>query len=67
VSQQSGWIAPVVLVGGSVRGTWEVAGDALAVAWFKESGAVPRGPLLTEIVRLSSILGRELRLAVHRA
>ena len=67
VSKQSGWIAPAVLGGGVVRGTWAVASDRLVVAWFKEAGAVPRSALRTEVERLSGILGRELRLEVSSA
>lgn len=66
VSKQSGWIAPVVLVGGAVRGTWEIAGNALAVAWFKESGAVPRMALQEETARIASIVDRDLRLQTSR-
>jgi hypothetical protein len=61
VSKTAGWIAPIVVARGSVKGTWEVDGDRLRVAWFKESGAPPRGKLGTEIERLSVILGRDLR------
>ncbi len=64
VSKQSGWIAPVVVARGVVRGTWEVGTDRLAVAWFKEAGAVPRSALLDETARLSVIYGRRLRLEV---
>jgi hypothetical protein len=64
VSQQSGWIAPVVVAGGVVRGTWELAGDAVQVTWFKEGGAVPRAALGGEVERLGAILGRELRLSL---
>src|SRR6267378_3139030 len=64
VSKQSGWIAPVVLVGGVVRGTWGLAGDGVQVAGFKEAGAVPRTALLAETKRLSTIVGRALRLEV---
>ena len=67
VSQQSGWIAPVVLAGGVVRGTWEVERDRVKVAWFKEAGAVPRPRLQAEVKRLSTILDRELRLEVSLA
>ena len=63
VSKQAGWIAPVVVAGGSVRGTWELDGDEVRVAWFAESGRRPRKPLEAEVARLSSILGRDLRLA----
>jgi winged helix DNA-binding protein len=64
VSKQSGWIAPVVLAGGVVRGTWAVSGERAQVAWFREAGAVQRTALQAEVKRLSTILGRELRLEV---
>jgi hypothetical protein len=64
VSKQSGWIAPVVLAGGVVRGTWELGGDRVVVAWFKEAGAVPRTALQAEAKRLSTILGRALQLEI---
>lgn len=67
VSKQSGWIAPVVLGGGVVRGTWLLSGERVQVAWFKEAGAVPRTALRTEVKRLSTILGRELRLEIAGA
>jgi hypothetical protein len=60
VSKQSGWIAPVVVVGGMVRGTWELVGDEVRVAWFKEAGRPPQKALKTEVERLSSILDRDL-------
>ncbi len=62
VSKQSGWISPVVIAGGVVRGTWGLAGDRVVVAWFKEAGAVQRTALRAEVERLSGILARELRL-----
>ena len=61
VSKQAGWIAPIVVAGGSVTGTWDVDGERLRIDWFKESGAPPRGKLATEIERISAILGRDLR------
>lgn len=64
VSKQSGWIAPVVVAGGVVHGTWALSGERVVVAWFKEAGAVPRTALQAEAKRLSAILGRELRLEV---
>jgi hypothetical protein len=67
VSKQAGWISPVVLAGGVVRGTWGLAGDRLQVAWFKEAGAVQRAALHGEVERLSTILGRELELEVSLA
>jgi len=67
VSKQAGWISPVVLAGGVVRGTWGLAGDRLQVAWFKEAGAVRRAALRSEVERLSTILERELELEVSLA
>ena len=67
VSKQSGWIAPVVVAGGSVRGTWELDGDEVRVAWFAEAGRRPRKALEAEVARLSSILSRDLRLAISAA
>jgi hypothetical protein len=67
VSKQSGWISPVVLAGGVVHGTWELRGDRVQVAWFKEAGAVQRTALRAEAERLATILGRELRLEVGLA
>ncbi|HKC91571.1 MAG TPA: crosslink repair DNA glycosylase YcaQ family protein, partial [Candidatus Limnocylindria bacterium] len=65
VSKQSGWISPVVLAGGVVRGTWTLAGDRVLVGWFKEAGAVQRTALRAEVKRLSTILGRVLRLELE--
>ena len=64
VSRQSGWISPVVVVGGVVCGTWELEGDGVNVAWFREARRPPRSPLRAELERLSSILDRDLRLTI---
>ncbi|MDQ6858933.1 MAG: winged helix DNA-binding domain-containing protein, partial [Chloroflexota bacterium] len=64
VSKQSGWIAPVVVAGGRVTGTWEVGPSQVQVAWFAESGRPPRSALLAEVERLAAIVGRELDLVV---
>jgi hypothetical protein len=61
VSKQSGWISPVVVAGGAVHGTWELDGDLVRIAWFREGGRVPRKALEAEVARLSSILDRGLR------
>jgi hypothetical protein len=61
VSRQAGWISPVVISSGIVRGTWELDGDAARIAWFREAGRAPRTLLRAEVKRLSSILGRDLR------
>jgi hypothetical protein len=60
VSRTSGWIAPVVLVGGVVRGTWALDGDRVALEWFAEAGKPPAGALGTEVNRLSALIGRTL-------
>jgi len=60
VSRQSGWIAPVVVLGGVVHGTWELDGDIARIAWFREQGTPPRDALEEEVARLSTILDRPL-------
>ncbi len=58
VSRQSGWIAPVVVAGGVVSGTWELDGDDVRVAWFREAGKPPRMKLegeVSPVCRASSI------------
>jgi hypothetical protein len=67
VSKQSGWISPVVVAGGIVKGTWELDGDQVRVGWFKEAGAPPRSQIKAEVERLSSILDRGLRSEVSLA
>jgi hypothetical protein len=67
VSKQSGWIAPAVIAGGVVAGTWELDGDVVRVAWFNENGRVARKSLEAEASRLSVIVGRDLRLEVATA
>lgn len=67
VSRQSGWISPVVVVGGVVCGTWELDGDRALVAWFREAGRLPRKALEAEVARLSSILGRGLGTSISFA
>lgn len=67
VSRQSGWISPVVVVGGVVSGTWELDGDEARIAWFGEAGKPPRNALKAELARLSSLLGRDLRPAISIA
>jgi len=67
VSRQSGWISPVVVAAGVVKGTWELDGDDVRVGWFKEAGRPPRTQLKREVERLSSILDRDLRTQVSLA
>jgi hypothetical protein len=65
VSKRGGWIAPVVVAGGVVGGTWELADGQARVAWFREAGRLPRSALEAEIERLSSILERPLSPVVN--
>ena len=60
VSKQSGWIAPVVLTGGVVTGTWEADAGTLTVTWFGEAGKPPVRALEREAERLAGIVGRQL-------
>jgi hypothetical protein len=64
VSKQSGWIAPVVLAGGVVAGTWALDGEDVRIDWFAESGKPPRRLLNEEVARLSATLGRDLRATI---
>ena len=67
VSLQSGWIAPIVVAGGSVKGTWELDTNEVRIGWFKEAGKPPRSQLQTEVERLASILDRDLHARVTPA
>lgn len=61
VSRQSGWISPVVVVGGAVCGTWEADGGEIRIGWFGEAGRPPRKALDGEVDRLAKIIGRQLK------
>lgn len=60
VSRTAGWIAPVVVAGGVVSGTWEPDGSEVRISWFREAGRAPRAALEAETRRLSDIVGAEL-------
>lgn len=60
VSRPGGWIAPVVLLGGIVAGTWEVDGCRLAVAWFSDAATPSRAAFEVGVERLAGLLGRRL-------
>jgi hypothetical protein len=47
-----------------VCGTWDVDGERVRVAWFREAGRPPRNALNAEVSRLSMILDRDLRAAI---
>ena len=63
VSKTAGWIAPVVLFGGVVGGTWLLDGDGVEVEWWPESGSPPKRALESEVKRLGRVLGRTMRIA----
>ncbi len=67
VSRQSGWISPVVLVGGVVTGTWHLGRDEIRVEAFPEVGAIPKNALHAEVERWSGIIGRSLTVSVTPA
>jgi Winged helix DNA-binding domain len=64
VSRQSGWISPVVVVGGVVAGTWALDRDEIRIDWFREAGPIPAHALDAEVERWAGILGRSLRTTV---
>jgi hypothetical protein len=65
VSRAAGWIAPVVIRGGRVVGTWALDGDRAAVDWFSEAGPAPmQADLAGELARWSVIAGRPLDASV---
>ena len=64
VSRTAGWIAPIVIVGGVVRGTWSIDADRIAIEWFSESGKPPRAELESEVRRLGALVGRSLTVAL---
>ena len=64
VSRTAGWIAPLVVVGGVVRGTWALDGDRVSVDWFAESGKPPSAALGQEVDRLAGLVGRPLTFEV---
>lgn len=56
--------ANLVVARGVVAGTWVVRSGRLEVAWFEESGRVPRTSLGGEAAGLASFLDRPLELVV---
>jgi len=64
VSRTAGWIAPIVVVGGLVSGTWMLHDHSVSVEWFTEEGRIPSSSLEAEVQRVSRSVGRPLRLHV---
>ena len=44
VSRQSGWIAPIVVVGGVIAGTWDLDGDLVRCGVLRGRQAAEQGP-----------------------
>jgi hypothetical protein len=59
VSRQSGWIAPLVVAGGVVAGTWELKDDVVRIGPFAGS-RLPKRQVAGEVARLAALLGHEL-------
>jgi hypothetical protein len=62
VSRTAGWIAPLVVVGGVVSGTWALSHDRVEIRSFAELGRAPSSALEAEVERLSELIGRPLAL-----
>lgn len=60
VSKPGGWISPLVIAGGEIRGIWELDDDRVQIGWFAEAGRIPQRAIKAEVARLSSILERPL-------
>lgn len=56
--------ANLVVSRGVVAGTWTLRGDSLALAWFNETGRVPRTALIDAAAGLAQVLDRQLDLEV---
>jgi len=65
VSRQSGWISPVVVDGGVVRGIWTLDGHKAHIMWFRGTGRPPARRIRTEVSRLSAILERDLQSTIE--
>ncbi|MCM6775279.1 winged helix DNA-binding domain-containing protein [Nocardia sp. CDC159] len=59
VSRTAGWISPLVLTGGRITGTWELADGVLTVAMF-DGGAVDEDALRAEAAHVARATGRSV-------
>jgi hypothetical protein len=57
--------ANLVVSGGVVAGTWTLRGSRLGIAWFTESGRVPRTALNQEAAVLAKVMDRPLEAGVE--
>jgi Winged helix DNA-binding domain len=56
VSRKAGWIAPVVVAGGRVAGTWAPEGGAVDLRLFEEARRIPARALKAEVARVEALL-----------
>ncbi|MGO4617511.1 crosslink repair DNA glycosylase YcaQ family protein [Nocardia sp. 2YAB30] len=59
VSRSAGWISPIVVVGGRIVGTWELADDAIEIAMF-DGAPLPKRGLDAAIEHVALAAGREM-------
>ncbi|MEU2034545.1 winged helix DNA-binding domain-containing protein [Nocardia amamiensis] len=57
VSRTAGWISPIVVVGGRIAGTWELAEDAVEIAMF-DSAPLPNPGLDAAVAHVAAAAGR---------
>ena len=65
ISRTAGWIAPVVVAGGRVAGTWELNGAQLNVALFPEAPTVTVPDLEAEAGWIEALTGTAVKLAIR--
>ncbi|WP_454197481.1 winged helix DNA-binding domain-containing protein [Nocardia sp. Marseille-Q1738] len=58
VSRTAGWISPIVVVGGRIAGTWELADDAVEIAMF-DGAPLPEQGLDAAVAHMAVAAGRE--------
>ncbi|MEU4342021.1 winged helix DNA-binding domain-containing protein [Nocardia sp. NPDC023852] len=59
VSRTAGWISPIVVAGGRIVGTWELADDAIEIAMF-DGAPLPKRGLDAAIEHVALVMGREM-------
>ncbi|PXX70898.1 winged helix DNA-binding protein [Nocardia tenerifensis] len=57
VSRTAGWISPIVVAGGRIVGTWELADETVAVRMF-DGAPLPKKGLDAAVEHLAAVLGR---------
>jgi len=65
ISRAGGWIAPVLLAGGRVAGTWELDGTQVTVTRFPEAPPVSPAELRAETGWIEAVTGTALTVAVQ--